>query len=238
MIDLDILVILDRSGSMHDAKADHEGGLKSFVEDQKSQPGDVRFTLVQFDTAQPCEIVYDRVPMADVGAIELIPRGGTPLLDAVGEALAHLAKQQLVERAQQTIVMVVTDGEENSSREWTKARVKALVDDMEKSGAKILYLGANVDAFSEAGAVGVRHTHAMNYANTPASVGAVYNIMSDKVTDARNLMRGGHADAAAFTSALAFTDEERAQVTSGSATFTPAVTTVNTPPSKTSDDQA
>src|SRR4051812_34999613 len=95
MIDLDILVILDRSGSMEHAVRDHEGGLRSFVEDQKSLGGDVRLTLVQFDTVNPCDIVFDRLPLADVGPIQLIPRGGTPLLDAMGLAIAHLMARQL-----------------------------------------------------------------------------------------------------------------------------------------------
>jgi hypothetical protein len=231
MIDLDILVILDRSGSMQTAKRDHEGGLRSFVTDQQQLGGEVRLTLVQFDTKEPCEIVYDRVPIADVATIELIPRGGTPLLDAMGLAIAHLTTRQAAEPSRHTIVMVVTDGEENASTEWTKARVQAAVTALEDAGGKVLYLGANVDAFREAGAVGVTHMHAINYANTPVSVGAVYDIMSDKVTDARNLMRSAHVDAAAFTSALAFTDEDREHVTSG--TVTPTVSAT-----KTSDDAA
>ena len=97
MSDLDILLILDRSGSMQERKADHEGGVRSFVEDQRQLEGDVRFTLVQFDTNDPCEIVYDRVPITAVGPIHLIPRGGTPLLDAVGKAVAHLRLRQTTE---------------------------------------------------------------------------------------------------------------------------------------------
>jgi Mg-chelatase subunit ChlD len=153
MIDLDILVILDRSGSMQDAKSDHEGGLRSFVEDQRSLAGEVRFTLVQFDTTDPCEVVYDRVALDLVTDVTLVPRGGTPLLDAMGLAIAHLKKQQALAPAAHTLVMVVTDGEENSSHEWSKAQVKALVDELEKGTGKVLYLGANVDAFAEAGAV-------------------------------------------------------------------------------------
>lgn len=218
MIDLDILVILDRSGSMQDAKSDHEGGLRSFVEDQRTLAGEVRFTLVQFDTTDPCEIVYDRVPLDLVNGITLVPRGGTPLLDAVGQALAHLQKQQLVEPARQTIVMVVTDGEENASTEWTKARVKALVDDMEKAGAKILYLGANVDAFAEAGTLGVGVAHALNYAPTSASIGAAYAVTSNKVFNARNLMRGG-ATGQSISASLNYTDDERA-IVSGTTTDT------------------
>src|SRR3954470_19575997 len=138
MIDLDILVILDRSGSMESAKGDHIGGLRSFVEDQKSLGGDVRLTLVQFDTVNPCDIVFDRLPLADVGPIDLVPRGGTPLLDAMGLAIAHLLARQSAEPAAHTITMVVTDGEENSSHEWDLARVKQLVTELEKKGGQVL----------------------------------------------------------------------------------------------------
>jgi von Willebrand factor type A domain len=214
MIDLDILVILDRSGSMQDRKADHEGGLRSFVEDQRSLAGDVRLTFVQFDTEDPCEIVYDRVALDTVKDITLVPRGGTPLLDACGRAIAHLRKAQATERAAQTLVMVVTDGEENASTEWTKDRVKALVDELEREGGTILYLGANVDAFADARTIGVGHIHALNVNSTPMGIAAAYTVTSNKLKNARNLQRGG-ASAMSVSASMGYTDDERDQVTSG-----------------------
>lgn len=211
MIDWDILVILDRSGSMQDARADHEGGLRAFVEDQKAMSGDVRFTLAQFDTTNPCEIVYDRVPIDTVEVIELVPRGGTPLLDAIGKAVAHLRARQSQQPASQTLVMVVTDGQENSSTEWTLPRVKALLTEVEQAGAKTLFLGANLDAFAEAAAVGVQHAHALNYSNTSASVGAMYDITSRKILRSRTLHAMG-ATGQSVNAALDYTDEERAEV--------------------------
>ena len=86
----EIVVLLDRSGSMQHGKDDHEGGLMSFVEDQQQLEGDVRFTLIQFDNVEPCEIVYDGVSIAEVDQVKLIPRGGTPLLDAVGRGINDL----------------------------------------------------------------------------------------------------------------------------------------------------
>src|SRR5258706_3592093 len=88
-----IVILLDRSWSMKTCCQDHVGGIKSFVEDQKNVPGEARFTLVQFDTTNPFELIYDGVPMEKVDHIELIPRGGTPLLDAVGMTLAHMEKR-------------------------------------------------------------------------------------------------------------------------------------------------
>ena len=234
MIDLDILVILDRSGSMQDAKNDHEGGLRSFIEDQKRLGGDVRLTLVQFDTTNPCEIVYDRVPLADVGPIELVPRGGTPLLDAMGLAIAHLTKRQSAEPASHTITMIVTDGEENASKEWDLARVKKLVTELEGKGGQVLYLGANVDAFAEAGLVGIAHGHALNYNIAASSVQAAYAVTSNKVSHARGMMRGG-ASGQSISASMAFTADEQEQVTSGTATFADQVKASVT---STSDDAA
>src|SRR4051812_7762354 len=77
---LDVAIVLDRSGSMQEAKADHEGGLRSFVEDQQTATNDeVRLTFIQFDGPSPCEIVLDRVPIASVdrATLALVPRGST-----------------------------------------------------------------------------------------------------------------------------------------------------------------
>ena len=225
MIDWDILVILDRSGSMQDAKADHEGGLRAFVEDQKAMSGDVRFTLVQFDTTNPCEIVYDRVPIDAVEGIELVPRGGTPLHDAIGKGVAHLKSRQAVEPSRQTLVMIVTDGEENSSTEWTLPRIKALVTELEQAQVKVLFLGANIDAFAEGHAMGVAYAGTMPYTNTTGSVQAAYNVTSRKILRSRTLQHMG-ASGQSISAAMDFTDEERAEVTGG--TSSDVVTTTST----------
>lgn len=192
MDSLDLLVILDRSGSMEAARADHEGGLRSFVRDQRDMAGDVRLTLVQFDSQDPCEIVFDRRPLEQVkdDDIRLIPRGGTPLLDAVGQAVAHLRQQ--LRGAAKVIVLVITDGEENSSCEWTKDRVKALVAECQREEWQFLFLGADIDAFGEAGSIGVSSVHAMAFTNmVPDSVAAAYSSTSDNLRSTRRSLVDG-----------------------------------------------
>lgn len=219
---LDLLVILDRSGSMQDARADHEGGLKSFVEDQRDLAGDVRLTLVQFDTEAPCEVVYDRTPVADVTDIRLIPRGGTPLFDAVGKAVSHL-RAQLSETAQ-VVVMVITDGQENASREWTKARVKALVTELEAKAWSFLFLGANMDAFAEGAAIGISGMTSVNFNNArPDTVHAAYSVTSSNVLRSRGLASSG-ASRQAVTACLNYTDDQRA-ATAGDVESTVTATT-------------
>lgn len=215
---MDILVILDRSGSMQDAKSDHEGGLRSFVEDQRGLDGDVRFTLVQFDTQNPCEIVYDRTPIADVKDVLLIPRGGTPLLDAVGRAVSHLRAE--LPPNENVVVLVITDGEENDSHEWTKDRVKSLVAELEGKGWSFLFLGANVDAFAEAAAIGISATTSLGFSNAggAGTVGAAYAATSSNILHSRRAMAAGmsRAQAASF---MSYTAQQRGAAT-GSAALT------------------
>jgi len=180
---LHVVVLLDRSGSMQALKSDHEGGLRSFVEDQKRVTGDVRFTLIQFDDTDPCEVVYDDVPIDTVGEISLIPRGGTPLLDAIFKAMAHV-KQKIGDDSN-VLFMIITDGEENQSREAKKSDVQARLKECESKGWVVLYLGANVDAFHEAHGFGGSVLRAASYGNNAVAVAAVYDDMKGKVWNAR-----------------------------------------------------
>lgn len=203
---LDLLVILDRSGSMQDAKSDHEGGLRSFIEDQKKIEGDVRLTLVQFDHVDPCEIVYDRTPLADVKDIVLVPRGSTPLLDAVGRAVSHL-RGKLTD-GDPVVAMVITDGEENQSTEWTRERVKSLVTEMEGKGWNFLFLGANVDAFTEASSIGIPMAGAISYSVSGQGINNMYAATSSNLLRGRKLANSG-ADAAAVSASLSYSDDQR-----------------------------
>lgn len=210
----EIVVILDRSGSMQTCRSDHEGGLQSFVRDQKELPGDVRFTLIQFDSGAPCEVVYDGVPIADVKDIVLTPRGGTPLLDAVGMSLAHVEKRIGSAKPDQVLVMIVTDGQENASHEWTRARVQARIAELEKGTWKFLYLGANTDAFAEAGALGVQQSSASNFSNNSAGVAAAYACTSGKLSAARsyvhsNKLRGTQHDDQVVKALYSYTPQDR-----------------------------
>lgn len=206
----EIVVLLDRSGSMQEARADHEGGLNSFVRDQKNLGGDVRFTLIQFDSQNACEVVYDGLPIEQVGSCTLLPRGGTPLLDALGRGVAHVAARldPLSRRPDQTIVMVITDGEENSSHEFTKDRIKKLVEEREKkNGWKFLFLGANIDAFAEGGGLGMGAATTANFANNRHGTQSMYGSLSSNVRSARMAASAG-AGAASYDS-LTFTPEQR-----------------------------
>lgn len=174
----DIIILLDRSGSMEARKADHEGGLRSFVRDSRDLPGDNRLSFILFDHLNACDVILNRAPIKEVKeeALTLIPRGGTPLLDAVGQTLTKYA-----ECGPGTIMMIITDGQENQSTTWKKEPVQALVKEREGRGWKVLYLGANVDEFAEAAAMGVAAGAALNYAATRRGTSAMYAVTSANV---------------------------------------------------------
>lgn len=207
----EIVVLLDRSGSMQTQKSDHEGGLRSFVDDQKSLAGDVRFTLIQFDTESPCDVIYDGVPITDVKDIFLIPRGGTPLLDAVLKSTAHVERRIGADKPN-VLFMIITDGEENSSREAKRDVVKQRIADLESKGWVFLFLGANIDAFHEASSIGASVVRACNFVGNAASVAALYDDMKGKAWTARRSSAIGNSlDAKQFE----YSDADKEQILSG-----------------------
>ena len=163
----DIVVVLDRSGSMQACKDDAEGGLNAFVEDQKKRPGRAVFTLVQFDTEY--EFVHCGVPVAEVPPFTLVPRGWTALLDAVGRAILEtgerIAKTPESERPGLVAFVIITDGQENSSKEFTKDQIKQMIQHQtDVYQWQFTFLGANQDAFAEAGGIGITADKAAYFA--------------------------------------------------------------------------
>ena len=154
----EVIIVLDRSGSMSIIKKDMEGGLDQFFEDQKKEPGRCSVTLTQFDTEY--EIVYSGKDLKDVPKAELTPRGGTALLDAVGRTIHEVGKRlkdiDEKDRPGRIIFLIITDGQENSSKEFGKAQIKELITEQtEKYSWCFVYIGANQDSFAEAGRLGI-----------------------------------------------------------------------------------
>ena len=169
----DITVLLDRSGSMESIKTDVEGGFNRFVIDQAKAPGECLLTLVQFDTVS-IDTVHTAVKIGDVPALVLEPRGGTPLLDALGRTIVvtgeRLKAIPEADRPGKVLFLVVTDGQENSSREYTKDRIRQMVEEQENKWKwEFSYLGANVNAFAESGAMGFKAQKVSNF--TPDAAG-------------------------------------------------------------------
>lgn len=200
----DITLAVDRSGSMQSIQSDAEGGVNAFIEKQASEPGEALLTLVQFDTEY--EFVHRGIPIKQVPKYQLHPRGATALLDAVGQAInetgQRLASMPEQDRPGLVIFVVMTDGLENSSREFTKARVKEMIElQQAKYNWHFTFLGANQDAFAEAQDLGIDAMGAANF--SMSNVFAAHAATASKVGRMRKQALAGE------TVLNEFTDEER-----------------------------
>lgn len=146
-----IFFLLDRSGSMNHARSDTIGGFNSFLSDQRDLNEDTLMTFWQFD--HEIEKVYTNVPLKNVEPLDSTtfqPRGATHLLDTIGEALDTGSPI-----GEPPVVVIFTDGEENGSTKYTKADIKEKIEQKTSEGWTFVYLGANQDAFAEAGGLGI-----------------------------------------------------------------------------------
>ncbi|MBR1645569.1 MAG: VWA domain-containing protein [Selenomonadaceae bacterium] len=167
-----IICILDRSGSMSNLAADTIGGYNSFIEQQKSKSGTAQVTTVLFDDRY--EKISDAVDLQQVPELtsaQYFARGTTALLDAVGmtltETLANMEREKICPAKRRVLVLIMTDGHENASKEFTKAKVKSLVEATQKQyDWNFVFIGANIDAAAEAGGIGIDQRHAAQYAPT------------------------------------------------------------------------
>lgn len=204
-----IYFLLDRSGSMQSIKADTEGGFDAFIAEQRTTGGTCRVTLAQFDTDY--DVVYAARPIADVPRLDLAPRGMTALLDSMGrliiDAGRELAGLPEAERPGTVLVGIMTDGQENSSREWTHAAIKALVEQQTRDyDWQFLYLGADQDAIEVGASVGIAAGRSLTYGR--GQVAPAMAAMSANVSAYRTARSAGRSadDAAA---ALIFTEKQR-----------------------------
>ena len=166
---IEVVFILDRSGSMSGLEADTIGGFNSMIEKQKREDGEAVISTVLFDDRT--EVIYDRVSINKVTPMtnkEYYVRGCTALLDAVGGAIHHIgnvhkyAREE--DRPEKTLFIITTDGMENSSRIYSYDKVKRMVEkEKEKYGWEFLFLGANIDAVSVAGRFGIGADRAIDY---------------------------------------------------------------------------
>ena len=185
-----LIVILDRSGSMVSIETDIEGGFNQFMLEQSELDGECYVTLVQFDSVS-IDTVFSDVQVDQVPPLELKPRGMTPLLDAIGRTVAEFDERFEADKTDRVMVVIITDGQENWSTEYTLDRIKRIIELHEKDGWKFVYLGANVDAFAEAGSMGIAQNASMGYIADDAGVKAMYSAASAAVSDYR---LGGKGD--------------------------------------------
>jgi uncharacterized protein YegL len=197
----DITVVLDRSGSMSDCREEAENGLNHFIKEQQKLPGYAYFTLVKFDTDY--EVTHKGVNIQEVGECTLEPRGMTALLDAVGRTINETGERlrniEEDKRPGLVVFVIVTDGHENSSHEFTKQQIKEMIEKQQSEYSwQFTFLGANQDAFAEAAGIGISKVSTMTY--SPDKTDAVFYAASRNVGSMRNAVANDEVVCNAYTS--------------------------------------
>lgn len=188
----ELVFILDKSGSMRGLEKDTIGGYNSMLDKQKAVEGQCVITTVLFDNNY--ELLHDRIDIRAVKPIteeEYFVGGSTALLDAVGKTVHKIETVQKNTseeyRAEKVMFVIITDGEENASRQYSANQVKKMIERQKaKFGWEFIFLGANIDAVETAGRFGIDADRAVDY--VPDSEGTKLNfcMMSKAVSAFRN----------------------------------------------------
>lgn len=187
-----ISIVIDRSGSMNSIASDTVGGLVNFVEEQKKVPGKATFSLMQFD--DKFDNVYD---FSDINNVDILsqynfqPRGMTALYDAIGKSIVEvgesLSDMDENDRPSKVIFVIITDGAENSSREYSLSQVRRMIEEQtNKYSWEFVFLGANIDAEVVGTSFGMKAGNTITYAANAKGVDAAYSSVTSNLTAFRS----------------------------------------------------
>jgi uncharacterized protein YegL len=187
----ELVFILDKSGSMSGLESDTIGGFNSMLQKQKALDGECRITTVLFDNHY--ELLHDRLDLRAVSPItekEYYVGGSTALLDAIGRTIRKLVNVQRSTaedyRAGKVLFIIITDGMENVSREFSSQQVKTMIEhEKEKYGWEFIFLGANIDAVETAGRFGIDADRAVDYVADSEGTALNFTVMSQTVASFR-----------------------------------------------------
>ncbi len=187
----ELVFILDRSGSMSGLESDTIGGFNSMLEKQRKEPGECLVSTVLFDSE--VQVLHDRVPLDKVPRMtdrDYFVGGSTALLDAVGGAIHHIGNihkyARPEDRPEHTMFVIITDGMENSSHEYSYPRVKNMLErQKERYGWEFLFLGANIDAAAEAARMGISADRSVRFQRDSEGIGLNFSAVSEAITSTR-----------------------------------------------------
>ena len=186
-----IICILDRSGSMQKLTGDVIGGYNSFLEQQRKEDGTAEVTTVLFDDQyETIATAVDLQKAPEMTSTVYYARGSTALLDAIGrtimETINRMEKDAVCPMKRRVLFMIMTDGLENASREYDKATVKTLIEETTNGYHwNYIFMGANIDSVAEAGALGIQAEHAMNFEADSGGVQASFSRMNEAAKKTR-----------------------------------------------------
>jgi len=188
----ELVFILDKSGSMAGLETDTIGGFNTLLAKQKQEKGEAMITTVLFDNNY--EILHDRADIRQVNPItdkEYFVEGSTALLDALGRTINRAGKaiseMRETDRPGKVMVVIITDGYENASREFKVSQIKHMIEHQQTKYAwEFIFLGANIDAVAAAAQVGIRPDRAATYNADSRGTQLNYDAVCSAVSDYRS----------------------------------------------------
>lgn len=153
---MDVVFILDRSGSMRETEKDIIGGYNGYINDFKSKNS--KITTVLFDDKY--EMITKRQNVNEVPELtekQYYVRGCTALLDAIGKSIKFIEK----EKTEKVMFIITTDGYENASHKYNKEQIKEMIQGHKEW--EFMYIGADIDSYSEGQSIGISSSNISNY---------------------------------------------------------------------------
>lgn len=204
----DITIVLDRSGSMDSVKSDTIGGFNSFLTSQQKSETEAALSLVQFDDQYETLYIDKDIQKADKLTEDTFqPRGMTALFDAIGRTINSVGQRLAAltenERPDKVLMVILTDGLENASTEYSAAKISEMIKHQRDNYKwEFMFIGANQDAVLSAQQIGIAAAASITYAANAEGTNLAFARMSEKINDYR---------ASNAPQALAFNDEDRAE---------------------------
>lgn len=165
--EMDVVFLLDRSGSMHGVENDTIGGYNSYLKSLKGS--NIKVTTILFDDKY--EVITDRCPLEKMKELNndiYYVRGCTSLLDAIGKTIINLEKKN----PKKVLFVITTDGLENASHEFGKDKIKKMIQ--EHKDWEFMYIGADIDSYSEGESIGISHHNIANYEKSCGGVSKLF----------------------------------------------------------------
>ena len=186
----EIIFMIDASGSMAHLVGDTIGGFNGFIESQKAIEGKATLTTVLFDSNW--KILHNGVDIHEIKPMtksDYVAGGMTAMLDAIGDIINKVQDRHDelgVEKPEEVLFVITTDGEENSSHKFTKSQIEKMIKHQTNGhGWKFMFLGANMDAVKEATDIGINSNYATNYTYSAKGVCDTFTTMSAVTSSVR-----------------------------------------------------
>ncbi len=192
---VEIVLIIDKSGSMSNISQEAEQGINKLIEDNQKAPGLCNITLVDF--SDTVDIQYNGALINEISQYHHKPEGFTKLNDAIGMTIdmvgTRLSKTEEKDRPSLVLVNIMTDGQENASKEYSSQRIREMIKHQEeKYNWKFNFMSAGLDAIRQASNLNLDGLKSMAF--DPNNISAVYKMSSDKILNARSMSSGGLAN--------------------------------------------